>query len=233
MTYLELEKDLIANNINVTSKQVDSMKTYLKMLLEWNQNINLTAIRNEEDAIEKHLFDSLLPSLLLDFNSKNIIDIGSGAGFPGIPLAILFPNSQFTLLEPVQKKAKFLSAVTSTLGLKNITVLVKRAEDCLEERGRYDIAISRAVARLNILLELSIPLIKVDGFFISMKSLKANEEIKESKSAIKKLNIEIVKISQYNLPLSNEYRENILFKKLNSTPIKYPRRFDQILKRPL
>lgn len=233
MTYLEFQNDLKANNINIDDSQIKLMEAYLKMLLEWNKNINLTAIREEEDAIEKHLFDSLIPSLLLSFESKKVIDIGSGAGFPGIPLAILYPKSEFTLLEPVQKKAKFLNAVILSLGLKNVTVLVKRAEDCLEERGRFDIAISRAVARLNVLLELSIPLISVGGYFIAMKSMKAQEEVEESFNAIKKLNTEIIKISQYNLPICKDFRENILFKKINSTPIKYPRRYDVITKRPL
>lgn len=233
MNYLELKKDLIANRIIVNDDQIELMHKFLDMLFEWNKNVNLTAIKNEEEAIEKHLFDSLLPSLLLDFNFKKIIDVGSGAGFPGIPLAIVYPTSEFILLEPINKKAKFLEAVVSSLGLTNVKVVIKRAEEFKEDRGVYDIAISRAVAKLNILLELSIPLIKVQGFFIAMKSSQASAEIEDSLLALKKLNASISRISQLNLPICGDFRENILIVKNEGTPLKYPRPYAQIVKRPL
>lgn len=233
MTYKQLiillkEKDIIISDI-----QINHLKQYVSLLLQWNEIINLTAITKEDEIIEKHLFDSYLPSLLTDFHHKNIVDIGSGAGFPGIPLAILFSDSKFVLLEPIGKKAKFLSAVVNTLQLENVTVVNERAENYKNKRGFFDIAISRAVAPLNILLELSIPLVKVEGFFVAMKSQKADDEINESSNAIKKLNCEITSILKGILPSTNSVRFNILFKKKSGTDVRYPRPYAIIIKRPL
>ncbi len=233
MTYEELTNCLLENGIQLDSKKVDLLKRYVAILLKWNESINLTAIRKEDEIVEKHLYDSFLPSLICDFHNKNIIDVGSGAGFPGIPLAILYPDAKFVLLEPISKKANFLSTVLSELNLTNVSVVVKRAEDFKEKRGTFDIAISRAVASLNILLELCIPLIKVNGYFIAMKSQKADEEIDKSANAIKKLNCDIASILKDTLPSNNDIRCNILFKKMLGTDVKYPRPYATILKRPL
>lgn len=233
MTYEELVSSLKENDIILSDSQTNCLKSYVDLLLQWNEIINLTAIRKEEEIIEKHLFDSYLPSLLTDFHHKNIIDIGSGAGFPGIPLAILFPDSQFVLLEPIGKKTKFLSAAVSKLQLENVVVVNERAENYKEKRGFFDIAISRAVAPLNILLEISIPLVRVDGFFIAMKSQKTDDEINEASNAIKKLNCDVISILKEVLPSTNSVRFNILFKKKSGTDVKYPRPYAMILKRPL
>ena len=233
MTYQELKTELIKIGVEVNDKQIDELQTYLSFLLEYNKNVNLTAIRDEEEAIEKHLFDSILPSTSYDFNNKNIIDVGSGAGFPGIPLAIIFKNSKFTLLEPIAKKAKFLSLVVEKLNLKNVEVLVKRSEDLKDRKESYDIAISRAVARLNILLEIIMHLLKVNGVFIAMKSQLVDEEVAEAKVAFRELHSSILINIKNELPFSHEMRSNIVIKKDSTTPNKYPRPYAKIIKRPL
>ena len=158
------------NGLNLTDLQRDQLHTYFMMLVEKNKVMNLTGITEENEVYEKHFYDSLLFSFKLDFNKKTLIDVGTGAGFPGLVLAICYPNLKVTSLEPLAKRCNFLSEVVDELKLENVEIINKRAEDLAKTHKEfYDYATARAVARLNILLELSIPLVKVNGSFIALK----------------------------------------------------------------
>lgn len=220
--------------INLTDLQKEQFQKYMELVLKYNEVMNLTAITDPQEFYEKHFYDSLLPCEEIDFNNKEIIDIGSGAGFPGIPLAIAFPTSKFTLLDPLAKRCNFLEIVIKELNLKNVKVVNKRAEDITNlERENYDIAVSRAVASLNILLELSIPYVKVNGEFIAYKGLKYQEEIDNAKEAFNQLNIHVKKIQKAKLHFSKEERFNIIILKDEVTNKRFPRNFSQIKKKPL
>ncbi len=207
---------------------------YKEIVLEENKKFNLTAITEDSAFNEKHFYDSLLPTEVVDFNYKKVLDIGSGAGFPGMPLAITYDNSDFTLLETTGKKCVFLRNTTEKLGLKNVNVLEKRAEDInQEERESFDIVVSRAVSDLQILLEISIPYLKVGGILIAYKGEKYKEEISRCTNAFNMLNCEVLDVQERKLPISNEKRFNIIIKKNKETDKKFPRNFSQIKKRPL
>ncbi len=207
---------------------------YKKIVLEENEKMNLTAITDDDAFNEKHFYDSLLPSEVVDFNNKKVLDIGSGAGFPGIPLAITYDNSSFALLETTGKKCNFLRNTIEKIGLKNCSVLEKRAEDISDkERESFDIVVSRAVSDLQILLELSIPYLKVGGILVAYKGEKYLEEIARCKNAFKTLYCSVLQIQERKLPISNEKRFNIIIVKNKETDKKFPRNFSQIKKRPL
>ena len=233
MTMLDLKKHLFDLGIDVSDEKLTKLERYLDFMLEYNNNVNLTAIKNKEEAIEKHLFDSLLIAKDIDLSNKEICDIGSGAGLPGIPLAILFDNAKFSLIEPTKKRAVFLEKVIELLSLDNVRVINDRAENLTSLKERYDFAISRAVAQLNILLELSCQLIKVNGYLIAMKSRLAEEELDLSKNAMKQLSFDFVANYKSTLPISNEIRNNIILRKTNKTKNKYPRQYALISRRPL
>lgn len=207
---------------------------YKKIVLEENEKMNLTAITENSAFNEKHFYDSLLPTEVVNFNEKKVLDIGSGAGFPGIPLAITYENSSFTLLETTNKKCNFLRYTIGRLGLNNCNVLEKRAEDIAnEEREQFDIVVSRAVSDLPILLELAIPYLKVNGILVAYKGEKYKDEIARCKNAFKALNCKVLDIQERKLPISNEKRFNIIIIKEMKTDKKFPRNFSQIKKRPL
>ena len=217
-----------------TEEMQQKLHDYMELVLDANKVMNLTAITEENEFFDKHFYDSILPVEDIDFNNKNILDIGSGAGFPGIPLAILFPNSKFTLLDPMNKRCAFLNKVADTLNLKNVFVICKRAEDITKtERESYDLVLSRAVANLSILLEICIPYLKVGGYFISYKGFKYNEEIKLADNALEQLNSIVASVQKRKLPLTKEERFNIIILKEKQTKSKFPRNFSQIKKRPL
>ncbi len=212
----------------------DKFETFKKIVIEENKKFNLTAITSDEAFNEKHFYDSLLPSEYVNFHNKKVLDIGSGAGFPGIPLSFIFPDSSFTLLETTNKKCNFLRNVIKDMDLKNVSVLEKRAEDIKDdERESYDIVVSRAVSDLPILLELAIPYLKIGGILIAYKGNKCNDEINRSKNAFKVLNSKVIAIQERKLPVSKENRFNIIIKKEEKTDKKFPRNFSQIKKRPL
>ena len=180
MTYKELSKEF---NINV--KQVDKFLTYL---LDTNKKMNLTAIVDKEEMISKHIYDSLLISKAFDFKNKKVLDVGSGGGFPGIPLAMLYPTSHFVLVDSTLKKVKYLDQVCKELNLTNVEVKCARVEE-LNEKEKYDVVIARALAELRIYLELVTYLAKVNGNIIALKGKNASEELKDADNAIKKLNL--------------------------------------------
>ncbi len=223
--------DFFYEKYDLTDKQKKQYDLYYKLIKEYNKVMNLTGIDDEFGVYLKHYYDSLLISDLIKDKDLVIGDIGSGAGFPGIVLAIYFPNNSFDLIEPIKKRCNFLSEVVKELGLENVNILNKRAEDL--EKEKYDIITSRAVAKLNILLELSIPLLKCEGLFIPLKGSKGNEEIIEAKNALKELNSSVEKIFEEVLPFEESLRVNIVIKKLKKTNSIYPRNFGQIRKKPL
>lgn len=207
------------------------IEKYITLVLKENEKINLTAITDIDEFRVKHIEDSLKPTLVFDFNNKIIMDLGSGAGFPGIPLAINFPSSKFVLVEPITKRANFLNKVKEELDLKNVEVLNSRIED-LDKDYKYDVIVSRAVKELRILLELSIPYLKVGGTLIAYKGPKVEEEIEESTNALNLLNAQIYQKQELNLDKKFS-RVNLFIRKLSETDKKYPRNFAQISKKPL
>ncbi len=214
--------------------QVFQFEKYLHLIQEHNKVMNLTGITEEEEVYEKHFYDSLLFSFDEDMEDLSLIDVGSGAGFPGIPLAITYPSLKVTLLEPLMKRCVFLSLVVQELGLKNVEVVNDRAEIYSKENiERFDIATARAVSKLNILLEISSQMIKVGGYFIALKGRIAEEEIKQAGKALNILNFKIEKNKEDSLPSEEDKRANIFIKKMGKTNLKYPRNYSQIKNRPL
>jgi 16S rRNA (guanine527-N7)-methyltransferase len=209
--------------------------TYYEELMETNKKFNLTAIEGAEDAARLHFVDSLALFRFADIKGKRLIDIGTGAGFPGMPLLISDPTMDVTLLDSSEKKIGFLTQLGDTLGL-NPNCIAGRAEEVSRKedmRESFDYAVSRAVARLNVLTELSLPFVKVGGCFLSMKSADTDEEIAEAKNAIELLGGIISDVQEYTLPETDIPRRVVIIKKVSPTPEKYPRRFARIQKSPL
>lgn len=211
---------------------LNKFSLFEKLLIEWNEKFNLTRIVKHDDVLLKHFIDSIISMKYVDFHNKKLVDLGSGAGFPGIPLAILFPDSSFTLIEANGKKCSFLNETIKQLHLENVTVKQSRIEE-VGLKEQFDFALSRAVSELNILLELSIPLLKINGFLIAYKVFDNEDEIKKAEIALKKLHSCIKENHKYNLPFSNDARSLILIEKLERTNLKYPRNYSDILKKPL
>lgn len=232
MTYEEMRKLLEGSKITVSDALIDSLKIYASLLKEWNEKMNLTAIVDEPIVIEKHFYDSLLIAKNMDFAGKNIADIGSGAGFPGMVIALAFPDSRVTLIDSTKKKFLFLEEVKANLGIRNVSFYAGRVEDMKKERGSFDIVTARGFAAMNIFLEVASPLAKKGGTLIAMKSLKGEEELVKSKFAIHKLGL--VKLStQKDVLPDGEIRLNYYFQKKEATPSIYPRPWAEILKKPL
>ena len=210
------------------------LQEYKRMVIETNEVLNLTAITDSFEFDVKHLYDSLLISDYFDYKFKNIMDLGSGAGFPGIPLAILLKDTNFFLVEPTKKRCDFLTKVKDALNLTNVTIINKRSEDLdINFRGYFDFIVTRAVSRLNILLEISLPFLKTNGYLICYKGIKYQEEINDSIIALKVLNSTIEEVKKETLPFLNEERFNIIIKKNKEIDKKYPRLYSIIKKRPL
>jgi 16S rRNA (guanine527-N7)-methyltransferase len=227
---IQLEK----RGMTLDHEQKSKFAKYLELLKYWNEHIDLTSLKTDADIIEKHFYDSLLISSVLNMEQKKVIDIGSGAGFPGIPLKILIPSANMTLLEPTQKRCVFLECVIKELDLKDIIVENARAEDfVIKHRETFDIALARAVAPLNILSELSIPLLKVGGLFVAMKGPSAEDELTNARKALAIMFSSIEKIQRTTLFTNGDIRNNIIIKKNKQTPGKYPRRYAEIKSNPL
>ena len=220
--------------IKIDENQKNQLVSYMELTLKANESFNLTANDTKESFMIKNIIDSLLIVKNLDLDGKNILDLGSGAGLPGIPLAIYYKNTNFTLLEPLTKRANFLKEIAQKLGLKNVNVVNDRAEVFIKNaRESYDFVTSRAVSRLNILLELSIPFLKVGGKLIAYKGINYQEEINESKNALDLLSSKIIAIEEENLVQINEKRYNIFIQKNQKTSQKYPREYRLIKKKAL
>ena len=229
-------------NIEISDDQINCFEKYYELLIEKNKVMNLTAITDKEDVIVKHFIDSiaLIPYLLdkgININNKlKIIDIGTGAGFPGLPLKIMMPDVKFTLLDSLNKRVSFLNEVIDELKLKDIEALHGRAEDYASDnkyREKYDICVWRAVANLSTLSEYCIPFVKEDGFFISYKAGESEEEINNSKNAIKILGGKINKVEEFVLPGTDASRVFVFIRKLELTDKKYPRKAGVPAKKPL
>ena len=230
----ELENAAKQIEIELTKKQIEKFYNYMNLLLEWNEKINLTAIIEPREVILKHFVDSLTIAKYIKENEK-LIDVGTGAGFPGIPLSIVKENTDIVLLDSLNKRINFLEEIKENLKLENITTIHGRAEEFgknKKERETYNIATSRAVAPLNILLEYLIPLVKVGGKAICMKGSNI-EEMENAKNALEILGGKIEKIEEITLPNSDIKRNIIIVKKVKNTPSKYPRKPGTPSKEPI
>lgn len=224
--------------VSLSDKQMEQFYRYYEMMVDWNDRVNLTAITEMGEVVTKHFVDSLaLNKVITDMDKETyeIIDVGTGAGFPGIPLKIVYPNLRVTLLDSLNKRVKFLDEVINTLELETITAVHGRAEDMGHDhvsRETYDICVSRAVANLATLSEYCLPFVKPGGYFVSYKSGKIEEELNAGKSAIKKLSGEVEGLITFKLPNADE-RSLIKIKKVNKLNNKYPRQAGMPSKLPL
>ena len=222
-------------NIEITEKQVDDFYNYMNLLLEWNEKINLTAITEENDIILKHFVDCGTILKYIKDNSS-IIDIGTGAGFPGIPLKILNNSLKITLMDSLNKRIIFLNNVIEELKLSNIEAIHARAEELARNRNyreKFDIVTSRAVANLSTLSEYMLPFVKKNGIAISMKGSNIDEELNNSKKAIKILGGKIEKIDNFNLAETDNLRNIIILRKIEKTPKEFPRKAGKPSKEPI
>lgn len=221
--------------IELSDLQKKQYNRYYELVVEWNQKINLTAITEEEEFYTKHFFDSISLAFFKDYsNIESICDVGSGAGFPSIPLKILYPNLKVTIVDSLNKRIKFLNLVKDELGLTDCNFVHARAEEFgqnKEYRESFEIVTARAVARLNVLSELCLPLVKKNGYFLSLKAQKAEEETKEATNAIKILGGKLEK--DLNFDIEGEERHILEIRKAKETPNKYPRKAGTPNKKPL
>ena len=231
----ELEKKVKQIEITLNENQEDDFYKYMELLLEWNEKINLTAITDPKEILLKHFIDSITISKYIEKKDK-VLDIGTGAGFPGIPLKIINKENEFTLLDSLNKRITFLNDVIQKLNLEKICAIHGRAEEFIKksgERESYNIVTSRAVAKLNVLLEYMLPFTKIGGRCICMKSFEIEEELKEAKKAIEILGGEIEKIDIIALPESEIKRKIVVIKKVKNTINKYPRKAGTPEKEPI
>ena len=222
----------LLEEFGLNKEQISKFERYLDLLLEWNEKFNLTAITDKDEIEEKHFIDSIELVKYFDVKNKTLLDVGSGAGFPGIPLAIVEPTLKVTLLESNGKRVSFLREAINVLDLKNVDIIQGRVEE-LGTREKYDFVTARAVKELNILLELCFYLVKVGGSFVAYKSSGVDEEILNAKHAFKCLQIEDYKKFDYFLPKSKNSRVFLGILKKYKTQKKYPRRYSEIVRLPL
>lgn len=233
----QLKEDFSLLDICLTDRQTEQFLMYYEMLVEWNGFMNLTAITEYEEVMKKHFVDSV--SLIKAFDVTkpvSIIDVGTGAGFPGLVLKIAFPDLEITLLDSLNKRIHFLNEVIERLALKEIKTIHGRAEDFAKPgklREKYDLCVSRAVANLSTLSEYCLPFVKKGGFFISYKSEKISEEVKAAQGAISLLGGEVKEQVEFYLPNSDIYRNLLVIEKIKACPAKYPRKAGLPAKEPL
>lgn len=229
----DLKRQLNRYDISCTDEQIFLLDKFMQSTLETNEKFNLTAIKDLDAFVEKMIFDSALVLYDTDLSNKTVIDVGTGAGFPGMVLKIISPETKMTLLDSTKKKIDYLLNFSKANGI-DVKGVSSRAEDyARNNRNTYDYATARAVAALNILLEIIVPLLKVGGTFIAMKGPGYEDEINQSNNALAKLNCVISQIYEFDLPESNERRAIIHIKKIKDTPKKYPRDYSDIKRLPL
>ncbi|MDY4082380.1 MAG: 16S rRNA (guanine(527)-N(7))-methyltransferase RsmG [Candidatus Metalachnospira sp.] len=222
--------------VELNQAQLKQFTTYKDMLIEWNEKMNLTAITDDREIILKHFVDCLALCSGADMSGKKIIDVGTGAGFPGVPVKIACPDIDITLLDSLNKRITFLNELTKALGLEKTDCVHMRAEDGGNDKGlreSFDMCISRAVANLAVLCEYCLPFVRVGGMFISMKGPDVSQEISEAEKAIKVLGGEISEIKKVSIPETDINHSLIIIKKIRSTPSKYPRKAGKVKKEPI
>lgn len=223
--------------ISLSSSQLQQFETYFTMLVDWNERMNLTGITERDAVYEKHFYDSVSLSFFVDLSKVgSLADIGSGAGFPSIPLKICFPHLKVLIVDSLNKRIGFLKALSEQLGLEQVECVHGRAEDIArmpEYRDQFDLVTARAVARLNVLNEFCLPFVKQGGLFAAMKGSKSDEEVKESSVSLRELKGRIQSQFGFSLPHEHAERHIVLVKKMEATPRKYPRKAGTPLKQPL
>ena len=220
--------------LGLDTARADTLVRFADALVAKNEVMNLTAITEPTAVAQLHLLDSAVLAHYAPLSGKRVVDVGTGAGFPGMPLRILQDDFDLTLLDSLGKRVNWLSEMCAELGLRRVECVHARAEEfAAGERERFDLAVSRAVASLNVLSELCLPLVRVGGRFIAMKSVESEEEIAAAKSAIKTLGGKIVAVEDYLIPTSEVTHRLVVIEKIAPTPGKYPRAFAKIKKQPL
>lgn len=234
MSQSDFIKYLEELNINITESQLEQLNTYYKMLVEWNEKMNLTGITEKNQVYLKHFYDSLTICKVIDMTKEGTLcDVGTGAGFPGMVLKIVFPNLKVTLVDSLNKRLNFLNEVIKTLKLENIETIHDRVEEYAKKhREEYDIVTARAVSSLPVLMEYCTPLVKVGKYFIPLKS-NVEQELEESKNAINKLSISLLEKKEFLLPIENSNRTILKFIKDKKTPLTFPRKYSDIVKKHL
>ena len=230
-------QDLKELGVSLTDRQIEQFLIYYELLTEWNSFMNLTAITEYEDVLKKHFVDSVSLIQAVDIRKElTLIDVGTGAGFPGLALKIAYPELKVTLLDSLQKRIQFLDAVIEKLGLEGIETIHGRAEDFAKPqklRENFDLCVSRAVANLSTLSEYCLPFVKVGGYFIPYKSEKIAQEKEEAKKALELLGGKFERQVEFTLPSSDIYRNLFVIKKVKETPKKFPRKAGLPAKEPI
>lgn len=231
MTKEEFFKEIASFGIILTELQLEQLDKFYKLLIEWNEKINLTTITSEKDVYLKHFYDSLTLIKAIDLTKKlQVLDVGTGAGFPGIVLKIVFPNLNITLLDSQEKRINYLKEIIYDINLKDIETICMRVEDYARLNSeKYDLVVARAVSHLGILIETTMPLIKTNGYLVAMKG-KIQEELEESCPILSVIKAEVKEQIEFTLPIENSMRTLVKIQKTSPTPKKYPRRYEVIKK---
>ncbi|ARW09103.1 16S rRNA (guanine(527)-N(7))-methyltransferase RsmG [Bacillus atrophaeus] len=228
MNIEEFTSGLAEKGISLSSRQLEQFELYYEMLVEWNEKINLTSITEKKEVYLKHFYDSITAAFYVDFKQVNTIcDVGAGAGFPSLPIKICFPHLQISIVDSLNKRITFLEKLAEALQLENTSFYHDRAETFGQRqdlRESYDIVTARAVARLSVLSELCLPLVKKNGLFVALKAASAEEELKAGKKAITTLGGELEQVHSFKLPMEESDRNIIVMRKKKNTPKKYPRK---------
>ena len=237
MNQQQFVEALKEKGINLSSEQLQQFNKYFEVLVEWNEKMNLTAITDQSSVYLKHFYDSISMAFYVDFSKdQSICDVGAGAGFPSIPLKICFPQLKVTIVDSLNKRILFLQHLSEQLKLTNVQFVHARAEEFGQNhlyREKYDIVTARAVARLSVLSELCVPLVKVGGQFVAMKAAAAQDELSDAKKALAILGAEKAQEYSFTLPVEESERSLFVFNKVKSTPKKYPRKPGDPNKSPL
>ncbi|WP_442956501.1 16S rRNA (guanine(527)-N(7))-methyltransferase RsmG [Paenibacillus sp. YIM B09110] len=225
------------SGITLSPHQLEQFDTYFRLLVEWNEKMNLTGITERDAVYEKHFYDSASLSFFVNIDKvERIADIGSGAGFPSIPLKICFPHLKVTIVDSLNKRIQFLNFLVEQLGVSDVSCVHGRAEDIAklpEHRDSYDLVTARAVARLNVLNEFCLPFVRKSGLFAAMKGSQSEEEVREASFSLRELKAKIKAQHQLQLPNEQSERHIVIIEKLDATPRKYPRKAGTPLKQPL
>ena len=231
MNKQEFLEELAKLGINLTNDQIEKLARFYQLLVTWNEKINLTTIIKEEEVYLKHFYDSLTLIKVIDLRQPlTVLDVGTGAGFPGIVLKIVFPNLKITLLDSLTKRINYLNEIIKELDLHDIETVCSRCEEYTKiNREKYDLVVARAVSHLKILSEMIIPTVKVNGYFIAMKA-NLNDELEKTIPMLKKLNSELKEIKEFSLPIENSKRTLVVIKKNAKTALLYPRKYSEIKK---